>query len=135
MPETPPTNTTTIVNNKKFDISSITKLNGENYRVWRLRMMSLFTTHKIMNIVDGTLKRPSAEGKTRDEWDQCNNEAFTAMILSMNDEEVESISSCFVEKSSSKVWQRLPCTKVYQGNPNKSSGKSIMESWPMGKTL
>jgi hypothetical protein len=93
-----------IVNKKKFDTASITKLNGDNYRVWKMRLTSLFDTHSILEIVDGTTKRPAAPGKEQKDWDRGNKEAFTALLMSISDEEVETISSC---KTAVDIWKKL----------------------------
>jgi len=98
------TTTTTVVSAKKFDTASITKLNGENYRVWRMTIGSLFTMHKIWNLVNGTIPRPTAAGNNQDIWDQANNEAFTAMLMSMSDEEVDFVSGC---KTAPEIWTKL----------------------------
>jgi Reverse transcriptase (RNA-dependent DNA polymerase)/gag-polypeptide of LTR copia-type/GAG-pre-integrase domain len=112
--------TTTIVNRNKFDTGSITKLNGENYRVWRMRMVSLFTTHKILEIVDGTTDRPALAGTAQEKWDQGNNEALTSILLSMNDDEVEAISGC---KTAAEIWRKL--STMYQS----VSGESKQILW------
>jgi len=98
------TTTTVVSSSKKFDTASVTKLSGDNYRVWKLRMEKLLTTHKIMGIVDGSIPRPAASGKDQSAWDKGDNEAFTAMILTMADEEVESISCC---KTAHEIWTKL----------------------------
>jgi len=98
------TSKTTYVSSRKFDTASIGKLSGTNFRVWKMRMTSLFTTHGIMSSVDGTQPRPAITGTDRDSGDQGNNEAFTSMLMTMTDEEVEGISGC---KTASEIWTKL----------------------------
>jgi len=96
--------TTTIVTSKKFDTGSIAKLTGDNFRVWKVRMQCLFTTHNIMGIVDGTTRRPLTDADKQQLWDQGNNEALTSLYLCMSDEEVEAISGC---RTAAEIWRKL----------------------------
>lgn len=98
------TSTTTYITTKKFDTGSITKLSADNYRVWKIRMTSIFTTHKSMKVVDGTEARPTSSGQKQEDWDQKASEAFTAMLMSMGDDQVEAVSSC---KTAQEIWQKL----------------------------
>ncbi len=98
------TTNTTIITTKKYDTGTITKLTGDNYRVWKTRMVYLFRTHKSMKIVDGTTPRPSTSGESQTDWDQKSNEALTAMLMSMSDVQVEEISSY---TSAQQVWSKL----------------------------
>ncbi len=67
-------------------------------------MTSLFLTHKILKVVDGSEVRPAAAGDQQDLWDQNNNEALTSLYMCMTDEEVESVSSC---KTAAEIWTKL----------------------------
>lgn len=116
----PTTTTTTIVTSRKFDTGSITKLTGDNFRVWKVRMSSLFLTHNIMGVVDGTVARPAAAGPPQEKWDQSNNEALTSLYMTMTDSEVESISGC---KTAEEIWRKLNI--MYQS----VSGESKQALW------
>ena len=83
-------------------------------------MTSLFNSHRIMGIVDGTTIRPTAAGEAQTKWDQENNEALTIMLLSMTDTEVESISGCV---TSHQIWTKLG--SMYQS----ISGESKQALW------
>lgn len=94
--------TTTYI--KKFDTGSITKLNGENYRVWKIRLVSLFKTHRSLGVVEGTEARHATDADLQAEWDQKSGDAFTAVLMSMSDEQVEIISSCTTVQ---EIWRKL----------------------------
>lgn len=97
--------TTTVINTttRKFDTGSVTKLNGTNYRVWKIRMESLFASQSSLGIVKGTTSRPAA-GPDREKHDQKAQDAMTAMLLTMSDQEVENISGC---GTAAEVWKKL----------------------------
>lgn len=84
----------TIITSKKFDTGSITKLTGDNYRVWKIRMTSLFLSHNIMGVVDGSVRRPGSPRDPLDKWNLNNNEALTSLYMCMADQEVEAVSGC-----------------------------------------
>ncbi|CAG7819755.1 unnamed protein product [Allacma fusca] len=59
-------NNTFVNSTKKFDTAAISKLTGdENYRVWRMRMTSRFTSMNIMDILNGSKSRPTTTGSTQ----------------------------------------------------------------------
>lgn len=87
------TTTTTII--KRFDTGSITKLDGTNYRVWKMRLTSLFTSYESLGVVTGTESRPpNTAVDAQLIWDQKSREGLTAMLMSMSDDQVEAVSSC-----------------------------------------
>jgi len=97
--------TTIIVTNKRFDKASITKINGNNFRVWKIRLQALFKTHDIMGVCEGSKSRPTAaDADKRKLSDQQNNEAMTFMYLSIVDIEVEPISGC---STSAEIWTKF----------------------------
>lgn len=114
------TTTTTTIVGRKFDTSSISKLDGDNFRVWKVRMSSLFRSHDLNEIVDGTSTRPAAVGDPQKEWDKRNNEAMTSLYLCMTDAEVESISGC---ATAHEIWNKL--NTMYQS----ISGESKQVLW------
>jgi len=103
-------------------------------------MEGILKAHRIMGIVDGSVPRPAAAGKDQDNWDAGDNEAYTAMLLTMADEEVDAISS---SKTAREVWTKLATmfmdvsgesknmilTKYYtlMGSPDKSPVKTMIE--------
>lgn len=115
-----PVSTTTVISTRRFDTSAITRLNGDNYRVWKLRMVCLFKSHKILEVVDGSTTRPSATGSDPALWDQANNEAETCMLLSMGDDQVEAVSSC---KTAAEIFKKL--SSIYES----TSGESKQALW------
>ena len=96
--------TTTIVSSRKFDTASITKLNSDNFRVWKMRLTSLFESHNLMQIVNGTKIRPALSGSEQTAWDQGNSDAKTTMLLAMSDSEVETVSGC---TTAAEIWRKL----------------------------
>lgn len=98
------TSTTTVVSTKRFDTGSITKLNSENYRVWKLRMVSIFKTHNSLDIVEGRKTRPTSGADAQARFDQADSEAFTAMLMAMEDSQVEAVSGC---TTSNEIWAKL----------------------------
>ncbi len=69
-----------------------------------MRLTSLFATHESLGLVNGTETRPSTAGDSQTLWDQKSREALTAILMSMNDDQVEAISSC---TSAQQVWKKL----------------------------
>ena len=96
--------TTYITTSKKFDVSSITKLTSKNFRVWKMRMTSLYEAHSAMGVVDGTEDRPAAAGESQKKWDNLSKEAFSAMLNAMTDDEVDKVSGC---DCAQEVWKKL----------------------------
>jgi hypothetical protein len=97
------TTTTIEMVSKRLDTASITNLNNGNFRVSKVGVQSLFHTHNIMDIVDGSKLRPAAAGTKQTEWDQGNNEALT---LCMSDEEMEATSGCG-RTTANEIWEKL----------------------------
>lgn len=67
-------------------------------------MVSLFSAHKSLGVVDGTVKRSTVAGQDQENWDQMSVEAITAMLLSMSDDQVEAVSIC---TSAQEIWKKL----------------------------
>ncbi|OXA51395.1 hypothetical protein Fcan01_12906 [Folsomia candida] len=111
---------TTKISMRRFDTSSISKLNGENYTVWRIRLVCFFKTHQLMEIVDGTQIRPAASGPDQENWDEGNNEALTVMLFTMTDEQVEGVFGC---KTAPEMWDKL--SSIYQS----TSGENKQALW------
>lgn len=105
---------------KRFETSSITKLNGNNFLVWKMRLVSLFTSHKSLNIVNGTTGRPGTAGDAQNEWDQASSEALTALLMCMEDSQVEQVSGC---KTAQEIWAKLHA--MYES----TSGENVQMLW------
>jgi len=120
------TTQTTVISTQKFNASSITKLNGDNYRVWKMRLVSMFTCDKSLTIVDGTEARPTWDADAEAIWDRKSSEAFTAMLMTMSDEQVEAVSGC---RNAQEVWKTnlLQCTKVRAEKINRCYGRRFMQ--------
>jgi hypothetical protein len=101
--------TYTIQQTTRYDTGSITKLNSTNYRVWKMRMISLFNAHHSLGIVQGTEVRPPtavapASNEAQENWDQKTNEAMAAMLISMADEQVDAVANCTTPQ---QIWAKL----------------------------
>ena len=80
----------------------------------------MFTTHNILEVVDGTTPRPGTAGDVQEKWDKSNNEAYTILLMSMNDEQVELVSGC---RTSAQIWNKLKDIN------ESSSGENIQLLW------
>jgi len=109
MPASQENGTVTIVNSRKFDINCVEKLTKDNYRTWYMRMKAVFITHGILDIVDGSRTRPEADGPERKAYDQGSNEAYTALLLTMANEQVDKVSGC---DTPMEIWTKLKV--IYQ---------------------
>lgn len=110
------TTTTTII--KRFDTGSINKLDGTNYRVWKMRLTSLFTSYESLGVVTGTESRPpNTAVDAQLIWDQKSREGLTAMLMSMSDDQVEAVSSC---TTAQEVWSKLATMYESTSGENKS---------------
>ena len=109
------TTSPTVIYNRKLDTSPITKLNGENYRVWKTRMKALLSTTKNISIVNGTSTGPRS-GETQQEWDDRETEAFATLLACMEDSQVEAVAGC---NTSNQIWIKL--ATIYEN----SSGENI----------
>jgi len=54
--------------------------------------------------VDGTELRPRASVDAQNEWDQKSSEAFSALLMTMSDEQAEAVSGC---KTAQDIWKKL----------------------------
>ncbi|CAG7674934.1 unnamed protein product, partial [Allacma fusca] len=58
---------------------------------------------------------PTTTSNTQDKWDTGNTDAFTSMLLTKSDSEVEKISRC---TTASEIWEKL--SKIYQSTSGES---------------
>ena len=80
----------------------------------------MFETHHSMKVVNGTEARPATSGAAQEKWDQQSSDAFTAMLFSMEDDQVEAVSGC---TSAQEVWKKL--ATMYES----SSGENKQILW------
>ena len=53
-----------------LSLDASTKLDGQNYGIWKYRMESILVLHDCWDMVDGSEVRPTHQGRAQDEWDK-----------------------------------------------------------------
>ncbi|KAJ1299270.1 hypothetical protein OPQ81_002675 [Rhizoctonia solani] len=102
---------------KTYEIPLL-KDDGLNYTAWKFRQMTMLHMHKLLTLANGTDKQPTplsgtnaqdeekvkAYEETYMKWKQCNDEAFSQIMLNMED----GVMADIVDTTSvHKAWTRI----------------------------
>lgn len=85
-----------------MDKLTVSKFNGHDFAVWKFQMMGFLEYHGLLEIVDGTRKRPTS-GST-EEWDKLDKKARFYIGLSLEAAQVRQVMNL---KTSGEMWSRL----------------------------
>lgn len=85
-----------------MDKLTVSKFNGHDFAVWKFQMMGFLEYHGLLDLVDGTKKRPTSE--STEEWDKLDKKARFYIGLSLEPTQVRQVMNL---KTSTEMWTRL----------------------------
>lgn len=85
-----------------MDKLTVSKFNGHDFAVWKFQMMGFLEYHGLLDLVDGTKKRPTSE--STEEWDKLDKKARFYIGLSLEPAQVRQVMNL---KTSTEMWTRL----------------------------
>jgi hypothetical protein len=90
-------------------------LNGENWIVWRERMMPMLQVYGLEGYINGRIKRPDAteDPAGADNWDSNNAFARCLIVNNITDPEMVHVIGC---TNAHEIWQKLEAAHERQGH-------------------
>lgn len=85
-----------------MDKLTVSKFNGHDFAVWKFQMMGFLEYHGLLEIVDGTTKRPASGDTTA--WDKLDKKARFYIGLSLESVQVRQVMNL---KTAAQMWTRL----------------------------
>ena len=80
------------------------RFNGNNYNIWKQRMLTIFEYRRLDQCILGKETRPGTAGADQDKFDDRNWEAVMLLKLFVADDQLPQIPS---GKTSAEIWQQL----------------------------
>jgi len=80
------------------------RFNGNNYNIWKQRMLTIFEYRLLDQLVLGTELHPGTPGADQDKFDDRNREAVMLLKLSVTDDQLPQIPS---SKTVAEIWKHL----------------------------
>ena len=79
-------------------------LDESNYDSWSIQMKSVLVHNGVWRIVNGVVKRPVAEGETREKWISEDEKANATICLGVHPSQLGYLRDC---KTSAEAWKKL----------------------------
>ena len=86
--------------NTNRDLSSITKMKGSNFHLWKFQMRAIFLEKDLMGIVDGCEPKPldSVDVAIKAYWRRRDNQAISLLCQTIDESMLKHVMSCVTSK-------------------------------------
>ena len=127
---------------RKLDFGNILKLDGTNYRKWRMQVQCVLTSYGLWDIANGNEKAPAADADADDKakWLKKDNDAKAVIMLSMSSNQLDHLVSCttseamfdkleqvYDDTSAVNIQQTLTKFYTYKHSPDQSPIKTYTD--------